>query len=137
MQARAAASGAGGGARRVPAVLWQRVEGALVFLGCVVVLTGSWQPFAWWAALLWFFAPDLSFAGYLAGPRVGAVAYNLVHVYGFGAAVIAVGAATDLPWISALGFLWLGHSGFDRMLGYGLKLPSGFGDTHLGRIGRG
>jgi len=25
---------------------------------------------------------------------------------------------------------------FDRMLGYGLKYASGFGDTHLGRIGR-
>ncbi|WP_415635615.1 DUF4260 family protein, partial [Paracoccus aminovorans] len=26
--------------------------------------------------------------------------------------------------------------GIDRALGYGLKLPSGFRDTHLGRIGR-
>ncbi|TGV30518.1 DUF4260 family protein, partial [Mesorhizobium sp. M8A.F.Ca.ET.142.01.1.1] len=24
----------------------------------------------------------------------------------------------------------------DRALGYGLKLPTGFQDTHLGRIGR-
>lgn len=28
------------------------------------------------------------------------------------------------------------HVGFDRALGYGLKLPTGFKDTHLGRIGR-
>ncbi|MEF9606012.1 DUF4260 family protein, partial [Paracoccus sp. PXZ] len=34
------------------------------------------------------------------------------------------------------GGLWLAHVGFDRVLGYGLKLPSGFRDTHLGRIGR-
>ena len=32
--------------------------------------------------------------------------------------------------------LWAAHIGFDRGLGYGLKYPSGFADTHLGRIGR-
>jgi Domain of unknown function (DUF4260) len=26
--------------------------------------------------------------------------------------------------------------GIDRLAGYGLKHPTGFGDTHLGRIGR-
>jgi len=26
------------------------------------------------------------------------------------------------------------HIGFDRALGYGLKYPSGFKDTHLGRV---
>ncbi|WP_103255548.1 DUF4260 domain-containing protein [Tabrizicola aquatica] len=118
------------------AVLWQRVEGALVLCAVVAVLAQPWQPLAWWVLILAFFVPDLSFAAYLAGPRIGAFGYNLVHVYGFGAAVLALGAGLDQPWITALGFLWLGHSGFDRMLGYGLKLPEGFGHTHLGRIGR-
>jgi hypothetical protein len=118
------------------AIRWQRAEGALVFLAVLAVLSQDWQPLPWWLALLVFFAPDLSFAGYLAGPRVGALAYNAVHVYGFGAAVMALGAVLDLPLITALGFLWLAHSGFDRMLGYGLKLPEGFHETHLGRIGR-
>jgi hypothetical protein len=31
----------------------------------------------------------------------------------------------------------LTHIGLDRTLGYGLKLPTDFRDTHLGRIGRG
>lgn len=118
------------------AVLWQRTEGALVFLAAVVILMQPWQPLPWWTAFLIFFAPDLSFAGYLAGARIGSMIYNAVHLYGFGAAVLALGAVTDQPWISALGFLGLAHAGFDRMLGYGLKLPSGFQDTHLGRIGR-
>jgi hypothetical protein len=30
----------------------------------------------------------------------------------------------------------IAHVGMDRALGYGLKLPSAFQDTHLGRIGR-
>ena len=34
------------------------------------------------------------------------------------------------------GLIWIAHVGFDRALGYGLKYASGFGDTHLGRIGR-
>jgi hypothetical protein len=120
-----------------PAVGWQRVEGALVFVASLAILLQSWQPLPWWVALLAFFGPDLSFVGYLAGPRIGAAVYNAVHLYGFGAAVMAAGAVLDLPWITALGFLWLAHAGFDRMFGYGLKLTSGFQDTHLGRIGRG
>lgn len=118
------------------AVLWQRAEGALVFLGALAILTLDWQPMTWWLALIVFFAPDLSFFAYLAGSRVGAAVYNAVHLYGFGLVVMAVGAVTDQPWITALGFLWLAHAGFDRMLGYGLKLASSFQDTHLGRIGR-
>jgi hypothetical protein len=116
--------------------LWQRAEGALVFLGALAILMQAWQPLASWVAILVFFAPDLSFAAYLAGPKVGAAVYNAVHLYGFGLVVMALGALTDQPWITALGFLWLAHAGFDRMLGYGLKLTTGFQDTHLGRIGR-
>ena len=90
-------------------------------------------------AVLAFFAPDLSFAAYLAGPRVGAAIYNLVHLYAFGLATVVAaflwpGAGDPLL---TLGLLWLGHAGFDRMLGYGLKSPEGFRITHLGRIGRG
>jgi Domain of unknown function (DUF4260) len=44
--------------------------------------------------------------GYLAGPRMGAVCYNIVH-------------ATPLAWV----------------LGYGLKFQTGLEDTHLGKIG--
>ena len=61
-------------------------------LATVAVLGGA----EWWLAALLFFAPDISFAGYLAGPRVGAAIYNLVHVYAFGAAVLAAGAAMDV-----------------------------------------
>ena len=119
------------------AILWQRAEGALVFMGALAILAQDWSPLVWWAAILIFFAPDLSFAAYLAGPKVGAAVYNAVHLYGFGLVVMALGWLADQPLITALGFLWLAQAGFDRMLGYGLKLASGFQDTHLGRIGRG
>ncbi len=32
--------------------------------------------------------------------------------------------------------IWFAHLGFDRLLGYGLKYPTTFGDTHLGMSGR-
>lgn len=90
---------------------------------------GSWVLFA---AL--FFVPDVSFAGYLAGARAGAVSYNLAHSY-VGPLIAAVSAlATGAAPGWAL--IWAAHVGFDRALGYGLKYPTGFGDTHLGRIGR-
>jgi Domain of unknown function (DUF4260) len=88
------------------------------------------------APLLIFFAPDLTFAAYLLGPRIGAFCYNAVHVYAFGAALFAIGLTVPVPLLAGLGGLWLAHSGFDRMLGYGLKSPEGFSVTHLGRIGR-
>jgi hypothetical protein len=88
----------------------------------------------WWAFLLWFLAPDLSMLGYLAGPRTGAATYNLVHAYVGPAALIAVSLAGVAPLL-APGVIWSAHIGFDRMLGYGLKYPDGFGYTHLGRLG--
>lgn len=118
------------------AVGWQRAEGALVLAAALALYVAGGPAFGPGWALLLFFAPDLSFAAYLAGPRVGARIYNAVHIYGFGAALLALGVLLALPALSGLGLLWLAHSGFDRMLGYGLKLPQGFHDTHLGRIGR-
>jgi hypothetical protein len=50
--------------------------------------------------------------------------------------LLAIGLLMPVPLLGVLGALWLAHSGFDRMLGYGLKSPEGFSFTHLGRIGK-
>jgi len=39
----------------------------------------------------------------------------------------------DNPAFLGLAAVWAAHIGFDRMLGYGLKDTTVFGDTHLGR----
>jgi hypothetical protein len=117
-------------------VRWQRAEGALVLVAASLIYLADPAGLPWWAALLIFFAPDLSFAGYAFGPRIGALLYNAVHIYGFGAALMALGMVLSLPLLAGVGALWLAHSGFDRMLGYGLKTPESFAETHLGRIGR-
>ncbi len=93
------------------------------------------QGFGWRWFVLFFLAPDLTFAAYLLGPRWGAAAYNAAHsTIGplmLGGAGLVLGSE---PLILAA-LIGLAHAGFDRMLGYGLKYGTGFGDTHLGRKG--
>lgn len=119
------------------AIIWQRIEGGLVFLAALVLVFAVLEPgLSWWAMSLIFFAPDLGFLGYLLGAKNGALAYNLVHLYGFGFALLAIGLVAGMPALAGIGALLAGHVGFDRMLGYGLKSPEGFAFTHLGHIGR-
>ncbi|MDO7873702.1 DUF4260 domain-containing protein [Hymenobacter sp. ASUV-10] len=94
-------------------------------------------PFAWWVLPTTFLLPDLSMLGYLAGPRVGAASYNLFHHKGLAVAVGLAGWLLGQPLLLLAGAVLLGHSAFDRLLGYGMKYGSGFQDTHLGRVGRG
>ncbi|CUH78020.1 hypothetical protein TRM7557_01687 [Tritonibacter multivorans] len=116
-------------------IIWQRVEGALIFAGCVTLWWHVPDAAPVWGIVLLFFAPDLSFAAYGAGPRVGAFFYNSLHSYGTAAVLLVPGIVLDASWAQVVGATWLGHAGFDRMLGYGLKSGGGFQLTHLGRIG--
>ena len=116
-------------------VVWQRVEGAVVLLSALAIYFYLGAEFSWWLALLVFLAPDISVVTYLIGPKTGSIGYNLVHLYAFGALFLASGLVTSSMTVATLGALWLAHSGFDRMLGLGLKSQEGFYVTHLGPIG--
>jgi uncharacterized protein DUF4260 len=112
----------------------QRLEGGLFFALSLLLFwkySGAWLLYA-----LLILAPDLFMLGYLRGPRVGAAVYNLGHTWLLPGLIGIVGvlanASADLP----IALIWFGHIGVDRLLGYGLKLPTSFQDTHLGRIGR-
>ena len=109
-----------------------RLEGLAVLALALFVWARGGHSWLLFAAL--FLTPDLSFAAYLAGPRVGALAYNLAHSYVGPIVAAALALGTGRPPV--VGVLWAAHVGFDRALGYGLKYPEAFGDTHLGRIGR-
>ena len=107
-----------------------RAEGVAGLVICVAfyALTG----FGWGYFALLFLVPDLSMLFYLLGPRVGAVAYNVVHsTIGpvlLGTAGFVLGNAV----IPSLALIWTAHILFDRWLGMGLKYPAGFRYTHLG-----
>ena len=111
-----------------------RIESVAIFLaGVVLYLTMNGDPL-WLLPLL--LAPDLSMVGYLGGPRLGAVTYNLVHNLALALIALAVGWFAGLAPLALIGAILVAHVGMDRSLGYGLKLPTDFKDTHLGRIGR-
>ena len=114
-----------------PAVLL-RVEGAAMFACSLFLYHSLGQRWAVFFALcLW---PDLFMLGYLANARLGARLYNLVHM---DAIPLTLGAVSLVLGRSApMGFalIWLAHIGLDRMLGYGLKYPTFFKDTHLQRV---
>jgi len=93
-------------------------------------------PFPWWYFPLLFFAPDLSIAGYVAGPRVGAIIYNIVHHRALDLLLYVAGLMLAMPILSLAGVIMFAHSSLDRVLGYGLKFPDAFTNTHLGKIGR-
>ena len=54
-----------------------RVEG-LAILAFMTFAYAYVAP-SWWLYGLLFFVPDVAFAAYLAGPRLGAAAYNALH----------------------------------------------------------
>ena len=111
-----------------------RLEGLTLFAG-MTLLYGVWDG-SWWIYAILFLAPDLSFAAYLAGPRIGAIVYNAAHSYMAPMALMVTGFATGSPLVLSIAMIWLAHIGIDRALGYGLKYSIGFGFTHLGHIGR-
>jgi hypothetical protein len=111
-----------------------RIEGLAAFAAALFLY---WHGgFSWAAFALFLLAPDLSMLAYLAGPRAGAIGYNLVHTYTLPLALALAGFAGGVPMAAAGGLIWIAHIGIDRLLGYGLKYSTAFGDTHLGRFRR-
>jgi Domain of unknown function (DUF4260) len=111
-----------------------RAEGVAAFAAALAFYGRNDLPWSVFALL--FLTPDLSTLAYLAGPRAGALGYNLAHTYAMALALAVAGFLAGVPSAEAGGLIWIAHIGFDRALGYGLKYPTAFGDTHFGRIGR-
>lgn len=118
----------------VVAPVWQRLEGLALLAVAALAYGRSGQGWGMFAIL--FLTPDLSFFGYLAGPRIGALIYNLAHSLIGPLLLAGAGLLTDQGLVFGLSLIWLAHIGFDRALGYGLKSPEAFGVTHLGLIGK-
>jgi hypothetical protein len=82
-----------------------RLEGAALLIGSISAYIYLQASGGLFALLI--LAPDLSMLGYLAGVKIGSTTYNLMR---------------------------LAHIGGDRVLGFGLKYPTEFKDTHLQRV---
>jgi hypothetical protein len=121
-----------GGATGTPRRLL-RLEGLAMLVLAVAAYAHLGASWAMFAAL--FLTPDLAFAGYLAGPRVGAIAYNTTHSY-VTYAIVLLAALTVAPTLLPFAAIGAAHVGFDRALGYGLKYATAFTHTHLGVVGK-
>jgi hypothetical protein len=93
-------------------------------------------PGVWGFYAALFFAPDLALAFYLVSPKVGSVAYNITHHKGILAILVFTGFFLSKDLLIKLGLIFIAHSCFDRVFGYGLKYADNFGHTHLGWIGK-
>ena len=92
-----------------PILWWLRLEGLAVAVLSAVLYARAGS--SWWLfAALWL-VPDLSFVGYLAGPRWGAHCYNTVHSYILPVVVSAIAIlfheAAPIPFA----LLWFNHIG--------------------------
>ncbi|HEX6566114.1 MAG TPA: DUF4260 domain-containing protein [Chthoniobacterales bacterium] len=108
-----------------------RIEGALDLALSLIffeAIHGSWLLF-----ILLLLVPDLAMLGYLPGARLGTVCYNLVHTLVGPFLIVAYAYLTKSQWLLPYALIWTAHIGLDRMLGFGLKYPTRFGDTHLGK----
>jgi hypothetical protein len=108
-----------------------RLEGLALGVAGIVAYAQLGGDWLWLVPLL--LLPDLSIAGYAAGPTVGALVYDLVHNLVLAIALVGIGLCAGIPALTILGSVLVAHVGIDRFAGYGLKHPSGFKDTHLQR----
>jgi len=106
-----------------------RIEG-----GCVLALSALYYQeihASWILFVVLLLVPDLAILGYLCGVRIGTISYNIVHTLIGPLLLIGYAALERSFWLLPYGLIWTAHIALDRMLGYGLKYPTRFNDTHL------
>lgn len=115
-------------------VKWLLHAEGLVLLGLAVFFYQTLEG-NWWLFFLLLFTPDIAMLGYLKDKKLGASLYNLMHNYVLGFALMAVGYFLfPNTFIVYAGIILIAHVGLDRALGYGLKYPTNFKDTHLQKV---
>jgi hypothetical protein len=109
-----------------------RVEEALLLTATLFAY--QHLHYSWLLFTVLFLTPDLFMLGYLLNARVGAASYNIAHTLTIPLAVLLTSYLQHWRLPTAIALIWTAHIAFDRLLGYGLKYPSFFKDTHLRHI---
>jgi hypothetical protein len=108
-------------------------------LGLLILFSSAYfylYPGTWVFYLALFFVPDISFALFLITNKLGAIAYNIFHHQGVLAVLFMIGYYIKDDTLMKVALIFLAHSTFDRVAGYGLKYLDSFDHTHLGWIGK-
>ncbi|HEX3374051.1 MAG TPA: DUF4260 domain-containing protein [Edaphobacter sp.] len=111
-----------------PSTLLRTEEAALLIL---ILFTYQHLNYSWLLFALLFLTPDLFMLGYLLNTRIGAATYNLVHTLTLPLALLILSYLQHWRLVTSIALIWTAHLAFDRLLGYGLKYPTYFKDTHL------
>ena len=109
-----------------------RIEESALLIAAIFAyqhLHYSWLLFA-----ILFLTPDLFMLAYLVNPRLGAATYNLVHTLTLPLALLLASYVEHCHLPTELALIWTAHIALDRLLGYGLKYPTFFKDTHLQHV---
>jgi hypothetical protein len=107
--------------------------------GLFLIFTGAYfhlYPGTWKFYIALFFVPDVSFSFFLITKKLGAIAYNIFHHQGILVLLFLIGFYVKEDSIMKVALIFLAHSTFDRVAGYGLKYFDSFDHTHLGWIGK-
>ena len=109
-----------------------RAEGAIVASAAITLYFYADAP--WWLFLVLALAPDVSLVGFAVGQRGGTATYNAAHTYVVPVALGTMGVVAEADLAIHVALVWITHIGVDRTIGYGLKYPTAFKDTHLQRV---
>jgi hypothetical protein len=107
--------------------------------GLFIFFTSAYFLFhsgTWGLYIALFFVPDVSFGLFLINKKLGAIAYNIFHHQGILVLLFLIGYYVIEESIMKVALIFLAHSTFDRVAGYGLKYFDSFDHTHLGWIGK-
>jgi hypothetical protein len=109
-----------------------KLEDSILLIG--ILLLYSHLHLSWLLFAILFLAPDLFMLGYLTGPRIGAALYNLAHSYITPLILFSATFSLHRTSFTAVALIWIAHIALDRVLGFGLKYPTHFKDTHLQHV---
>lgn len=112
-----------------------KLEEAALFLLALLMFRQQ-SDYPWWLFAICLLLPDLSMIGYAANPKTGAYVYNFFHHKAVALIIYFAGVYFMTDVLVFAGIILFAHSCMDRVFGYGLKLVTGFSDTHLGKIGK-
>jgi len=107
--------------------------------GLFFLFTGSYFHLfsgTWGFYLALFFLPDVSFVFFLITKKLGAITYNILHHQGVLVLLFLIGYLIKEEILMKVALIFLAHSTFDRVAGYGLKYFDSFDHTHLGWVGK-
>ena len=88
----------------------------------------------WLALVPLLLVPDVAMVGYVRNVRLGSLTYNIGHNLGTAGIALGLGLWLGVGWLAVAGSVLVAHIGMDRLLGYGLKYPTVFKDTHLHHV---